>query len=139
MGMRNYTCSTYNMTTIFQRWKAENPGGLDENFNGWCATDVDDKKRIKEMGLCQDKAKCKSQSHAITFATINLLTKDECEYLLQANSTEKGYDIVPDYEMCGGKKNLFPAKRPVFAREQKTRKEVRTDVRLRKRIMKVEG
>merc|ERR1712083_897517 len=40
---------------------------------------------------------------------------------------------------CGGKKNLFPAKRLVFAREQKTRKEVRTDVRLRKRIMKVEG
>ena len=37
----NYTCSTYDMQAVRDRWMAENPEkGGELGFSGWCATEV---------------------------------------------------------------------------------------------------
>ena len=48
-------------------------------FPGWCATDTDVFGKVKEVGLCADS--CLSHATDINFATINLLTQDECMYI----------------------------------------------------------
>jgi len=124
----NYTCSTYDMQAVRDRWMANNPEKGELAFKGWCATEVDSKRRIKKMGLCADR--CKDERTSLNFAGINLLTSSECKYMF--NMTERGQKnkFWPKFEMCGGKKSLFPAKRIVFARVRKSKKELRKDKKM---------
>ena len=36
----NYTCSTYDMQAVRERWMANNPEKGELAFKGWCATEV---------------------------------------------------------------------------------------------------
>ena len=68
-----------------KKYSAENPA-KDDVFPGWCATKVDMLGKVEEMGLCADK--CQDLADGINFATVNLLTQDECEYILKMKQNE---------------------------------------------------
>jgi len=122
----NYTCSTYDMQAVRDRWMAENPEkGGELGFSGWCATEVDSKKKIKKIGLCADQ--CKDERTSLNYAGINLLTSTECKYMFNMTDQLKKNSFWSKYEMCGGKKSLFPAKRMLFARVKKNKKELKRD------------
>ena len=42
--------------------------------------------KVEEMGQCADK--CQDSADGINFATVNLLTQDECEYMLKMEQNE---------------------------------------------------
>jgi len=143
----NYTCSTYDMEAVRDRWLAENPDkGGELGFNGWCATEVDRKERIKKIGLCADH--CKDNRTSLNFAGINIMTSSECKYMLfnrtkllkdKGDKQASDNNFSPKFELCAGKKSLFPAKRIVFAKKKKSKKELRRDKKTYKRKRKELG
>ncbi|XP_023329718.1 uncharacterized protein LOC111702305 [Eurytemora carolleeae] len=130
-GNKTYTCSTTDIQAVERVYKAENPDP-NSRFPGWCATDTDVFGKVKEVGLCADS--CLSHATDINFATINLLTQDECMYIfnlsmfLNPDSPDLGFKS--ELEMCGGKKTFLPTERGVFVKLRKTRVEREQDRQL---------
>jgi len=132
----NITCSTTDMSNIKHKWLINNPQRKESDFPGWCATKVKNDGTIKEMGLCSND--CRDMSQTIQFATLNLLTKDECAEI-NPQDENKDPTFSDEYEMCAGKKHMFPPKIYLFQRAKKN-KEVRVkDKEIMKKIIEKYG
>jgi len=129
---KNYTCSTTDMERIKKIAVQNNPKSP-KPFNGWCATKVNKKGRIEELGLCSDKCRPDFRHSSLQYTNVNLLTKTECQYFLD-NAFYK-----PDMEMCAGKKWMFPEKRLYFYKLKKKKKELKADKKLKRKILKNNG
>jgi hypothetical protein len=120
---RNFTCSTSDFQRIQENAKT---------YNGWCATKVDKKGRIMELGLCSDNCRDEHTEKPLQFTNVNLLTKKECQYFLNTSNLQ----YKPDMEMCAGKKWLFPEKRLFFFKMGKSKEEKKIDMELRNKLRK---
>ncbi|XP_023346590.1 uncharacterized protein LOC111715491 [Eurytemora carolleeae] len=127
---KTYICSTTDIEAVERAYKAENPSP-ESKFPGWCATDTNSFGKILEMGLCEEN--CLSEDTGINFATVNLLTVDECEYLFK-NVDNSRLDFKPELELCGGKKTLLPPVQNEFIRIRKGKEEQDLDNQLLKKI-----
>jgi len=93
--------------------------------NGWCATKLDDDKKIERYGFCNSA--CKDVRQGFMFANLNLLTNEECATLIRHDETKPIDEKVnmewnKEYEICTGKKNKFP-KHLTMVRTRRTKKE----------------
>jgi len=124
-------CSTTDMDNIRQKYLNQNPGKKDSDFPGWCATKTTEKK-IKEIGICSEK--CKDKTQHIQFATVNVLTQDECKILIEKNPDKELHEKLEslywnnEYEMCAGKKHHFPNKSPLYSRKKKRKERLAKDM-----------
>jgi len=114
-----FVCSSTDMDFMAQQFAADNPTLKEKDFPGWCATKVNKKNQVQEMGLCTED--CKSEHTGLQFATVNILTSDECTYL------DTGAKVQNDWELCAGKKNLFPKERYTFLKIKKKKEELNAD------------
>jgi len=128
---KNVTCSTTDMENIKHKWLLNNPKRDPSDFPGWCATKVNRPGLIKEMGLCSNN--CKDSSSTIQFAAVNLLTKDECRVLIPQKEG-RDPEFSEEYEMCAGKKHMFPQKVYWFARKRKSEEEKEKEKKIMKKI-----
>jgi len=137
-------CSTTDMANIRQKYLNQNPGKKDSDFPGWCATKVfegknSQQKQIKEIGICSEN--CKNKNTQIQFATVNVLTQDECKILIEKNP-DKELDTLywnNEYEMCAGKKHHFPSNSPIFKRKKKRKEHLAKDMEKFKELEKQYG
>jgi len=77
--------------------------------NGWCATKLDEDKKIESYGFCNSA--CHDARQGFMFAKLNILTDDECatltKYLIEKDS-DNDNNFKSEYEICTGKKHKFP-------------------------------
>jgi len=114
---------------IFHCGKTEFSRGERRRFNGWCATKLDRKFKIQRWGFCNSA--CTDDRDTFLFANVNLLTDKECEELLKngAAGEDKKGDYLKwnrEYEICVGKKHVFPKHMISFIRRKK-RKHMKED------------
>ena len=84
---------------------------------GWCVTRRDVVGKIERWGYCSEK--CRDKKDTFTFANVNLLSDEECLKFETANDTTYN----KKYELCAGKKNLFPISKISFERKKKKMKQ----------------
>jgi len=78
----------------------------ENGWNGWCATKIDKRKKIKEYGFCTDKC-TDSVQYKVQEANQNLLTNDECNYLNSIKKEHEKTEFDDTLEFCAGKKHVI--------------------------------
>jgi len=101
--------------------KDTKPGGILEN--GWCATKLDKRDKIETYGFCTST--CTDDRKGFMFANLNILTDEECEKLFKYQvAKDKSSDMSwnREYEICTGKKHVFPKSAISLLRKRKKKK-----------------
>jgi len=91
--------------------------------NGWCATKLDKRDKIETYGFCTST--CKDDRKGFMFANLNILTDEECEKLFKYQvAKDKSSDMSwnREYEICTGKKHVFPKSAISLLRKRKKKK-----------------
>ena len=94
---------------------------IEENRNGWCATDLDQDGKIKKWGFCNEQ--CEDDSKHLRVAKLNILNSmTECQYLINISPAANITNFNPHLELCLGQKHNISTLLS-FKRENKTEQE----------------